>query len=102
MEPRRCLKPSFERLPSGGLSTTRTESTLHNRIRNAKWASVRQARTDGARECTTPNRRGGLMLGVPLVVGLVGKLKSRGLSDQEIRRLFESALMRQEEPARTK
>ena len=39
---------------------------------------------------------------VPLVIALVDKLKSRGLSDHEIRRLFESALMRQEEPVRMK
>jgi len=37
---------------------------------------------------------------VPLVTALVEKLKSRGLSEHEIRRLFESALMRQDEPAR--
>jgi len=47
---------------------------------------------------TNPGRR--VQAAVPLVTGLVEKLKSRGLSDQEIRRLFESALMRQVEPAR--
>lgn len=48
------------------------------------------------------NAGGHVQAAVPLVAGLVQKLKSRGLSDQEIRRLFESALMRQEEPARTR
>jgi GntR family transcriptional regulator len=37
---------------------------------------------------------------VPLVLELVERLKSRGLSEQEIRRLFEAALLRQEEPTR--
>jgi len=39
---------------------------------------------------------------VPLVIAFVNKLQSRGLSDHEIRRLFESALMWQEEPVRMK
>lgn len=39
---------------------------------------------------------------VPLVTALVDKLKARGLTDQEVRRLFESALLRQEEPVRIK
>jgi DNA-binding transcriptional regulator YhcF (GntR family) len=38
----------------------------------------------------------------PLVTALVEKLKSRGLNESEIRRLFESALMRKEEPVRTR
>ena len=49
---------------------------------------------------TGTNTGGKVQAAVPLVTTLVDKLKSRGLSDQEIRRLFESALMRQEEPAR--
>jgi GntR family transcriptional regulator len=44
------------------------------------------------------NCSGKVQAAVPLVIGLVDKLKSRGLSDDEIRRLFESALMRQELP----
>ena len=36
---------------------------------------------------------------VPLVNALVEKLQSRGLSEQEIRRLFEAALINQEEVA---
>jgi GntR family transcriptional regulator len=38
----------------------------------------------------------------PLVTALVERLKSRGLSDEEIRRLFEMAMMQHEELARTK
>jgi GntR family transcriptional regulator len=48
------------------------------------------------------NAGGPVQAAVPLVASLVQKLKSKGLSGQEIRRLFESALMRQEEPARTR
>src|SRR5213595_1382949 len=43
---------------------------------------------------------GKVQAAVPLVNALVDKLKARGLSDHEIRRLFESALMRHEEPVR--
>jgi|SRR6266567_4358146 len=39
---------------------------------------------------------GKIRAAVPQVTALVDKLKSKGLSDQEIRRLFESVLMRQE------
>ncbi len=46
------------------------------------------------------NSTGRVQAAVPLVNALIDKLKSRGLSDHEIRRLFESALMRQEAPAR--
>jgi DNA-binding transcriptional regulator YhcF (GntR family) len=38
----------------------------------------------------------------PLVTALVERLKSRGLSDEEIRRLFEMAMMQHVELARTK
>jgi GntR family transcriptional regulator len=48
------------------------------------------------------NSGGKVQAAVPLVMALVDKLKSRGLSDHEIRRLFESALMRQEEPERVR
>jgi GntR family transcriptional regulator len=57
----------------------------------------------GSGAFVTGKRPGGkVQAAVPLVGALVDLLKSRGLSDQEIRRLFESALMRQEEPARMK
>ena len=46
------------------------------------------------------NCGGKVQAAVPLVIALVDKLKAKGLSDHEIRRLFESALMRQEEPVR--
>jgi GntR family transcriptional regulator len=49
---------------------------------------------------TRPGRK--VQTAVPLVTALVDLLKSRGLTDHEIRRLFEAALMRQEEPARMK
>jgi GntR family transcriptional regulator len=49
---------------------------------------------------TGANRGHKVQDAVPLVTALVDLLKSRGLSDHEIRRLFESALMRQEEPVR--
>jgi len=43
---------------------------------------------------------GKVLAAMPLVTGLVDRLKSRGLSEDEIRRLFEAALIQQEETAR--
>ncbi len=43
---------------------------------------------------------GKVQAAMPLVTGLVDRLRSRGLSEDEIRRLFEAALIQQEEAAR--
>src|SRR5947209_4590492 len=54
----------------------------------------------GSGAFVSTNGSGKVQAAVPLVIALVDKLKSRGLSEHEIRRLFESAFMRQEEPVR--
>ena len=59
-------------------------------LRHGAGAFVRGRNPGGSR----------IQAAVPLVVGLVEKLKSRGLSDQEIRRLLEAALQRQAVPTR--
>jgi GntR family transcriptional regulator len=77
-------------------------NTVAKAYRELEHEGTIQLRHGSGAFVTGSNSGGKVQAAVPLVRGLVDKLKSRGLTDHEIRRLFESALMLQEEPARTR
>jgi GntR family transcriptional regulator len=77
-------------------------NTVAKAYRELEHEGIIELRHGSGAFVTSTNSGRKVQAAVPLVAALVDKLKSRGLSEHEIRRLFESALMRQEEPTRTR